>query len=104
MPLCPVCKKDLETISQRQGIYYHCSTCNGRGLSIPQIRRVAGDHLAIRVLRLLKARQEYSDLLCPFCSKQLLILKLQEPALEFAGCKSCSIVWFDAQNYQLLPE
>jgi hypothetical protein len=24
--------------------------------------------------------------------------------MELAGCRPCNIVWFDAQNYQLVPE
>src|SRR5262249_23359807 len=104
MPLCPVCKRALETVPQRQGVFYRCPTCGGRALSIPQSRRVAGDHFAVKILRLLKMRQEQSNLICPFCEKQLLTLKLQQPALTLGGCKPCSIAWMDEQNYQLVPE
>jgi Zn-finger nucleic acid-binding protein len=75
MPVCPICNKELDTVPQRQGVYHVCPTCNGRALSIPQIRRVAGDHFAVRLLR-----------------------------LQVAGCRPCNIVWFDAQNYKLIPE
>jgi Zn-finger nucleic acid-binding protein len=104
MPACPECKKELETVAQRQGVYYHCPDCQGRALSIPQIRRVAGDHFAVRLLRLLKTRPEQTKWSCPFCEQRLLALKLSEPPLEFAGCRPCNIVWFDAQNYELVPE
>jgi Zn-finger nucleic acid-binding protein len=104
MPVCPACSKELETVGQRQGVYYRCPGCQGRALSIPQIRRVAGDHFAVRLLRLLKTRQEQTKASCPFCSHRLLSLKLQEPPLELAGCRPCSIVWFDAQSYDLVPE
>ena len=104
MPACPVCNTELETVPQRQGVYYRCPTCNGRVLSIPQIRRVAGDHVGVRVLRLLKMRNKQSNLACPFCGKQLLSIKTPEPPLEFAGCRLCNVVWVDARNYQLIPE
>ena len=103
MPVCPTCNKELDTIPQRQGVYHICPSCNGRALSIPQIRRVAGDHFAVRLLRLLKMRQKQSNLSCPFCSQRLVSLKIQEP-LQVAGCRPCNIVWFDAQNYKLIPE
>jgi Zn-finger nucleic acid-binding protein len=104
MPACPICRKELDTVPQRQGVFYRCSSCDGRALSIPQIRRVAGDHFAVRLLRMLKVRQERSAGSCPFCDQRLLALKVQEPAMELAGCRPCNIVWFDAQNYQLVPE
>jgi len=99
-----MCSKELETVPQRQGVFYHCPDCNGRALSIPQIRRVAGDHFAVKILRLLKTRNEQSNSSCPFCGKKFLSLKVQEPLLELAGCRPCNVVWFDAQNYQLVPE
>jgi len=104
MPACPECKSELETVAQRQGIYYRCPDCQGRALSVPQIRRVAGDHFAVRLLRLLKTRPEQTKWACPFCEHRLLALKLSEPPLELAGCRPCSIVWFDAQSYELVPE
>lgn len=104
MPLCPVCNKELETVPQRQGVYYRCPNCDGRALSIPQIRRVAGDHFAVRLLRFLKMRHGQTNSPCPFCGKQLLSFRVQEPQLELAGCRPCGVVWCDAQNYQLIPE
>ena len=104
MPVCPTCNKELETIPQRQGVFYRCPKCNGRALSIPQLRRMAGDHFGVRLLRLLKMRQEQTNSCCPFCNHVLLALKLEEPPMEFAGCRPCNIVWFDAQTYELIPE
>src|ERR1043166_7667887 len=83
MPICPVCKKELDTVPQRQGVYHSCPDCNGRALSVPQLRRVAGDHFAVRLLRLLKMREEHSPLDCPFCQHRMRALKTQEPLLEF---------------------
>jgi Zn-finger nucleic acid-binding protein len=67
-------------------------------------RTVAGDHFAVRLLRMLKTRQEQSNSSCPFCSQRLLTLKVSEPPLELAGCRPCNIVWFDARNFELVPE
>jgi Zn-finger nucleic acid-binding protein len=104
MPACPVCNKELDTVPQRQGVYYHCSSCERRALSIAQIRRVAGDHFAVKLLRLLKTRQEQNNSSCPFCGQRLLALTVSEPALELAGCRPCNIVWFDRRSYELIPE
>jgi DNA-directed RNA polymerase subunit RPC12/RpoP len=105
MPLCPACGKPLKTIPQRQGIYYHCSACNGRALSIPQVRRVAGDHLAVILLRLLKSAGQPGPHSCPFCSHKFFLLRSEDPPLELEGCRPCNTVWFDSEaKYQALPE
>jgi Zn-finger nucleic acid-binding protein len=104
MPHCPICKKQLETVPQRHGVFFHCPSCDGRALTIAQIRRVAGDHFAVRLLRLLKSKQDRSDTACPFCEQRLILFKVQEPPMDLQGCRPCSIVWFDAQNYRLVPE
>lgn len=104
MPNCPSCNKELETVAQRQGVFFHCPGCDGRALSIPQLRRVAGDHFAVRLLRLLKTRQEQSDSSCPFCGRRLTLLRMQEPQMDLQGCRPCNLVWFDPQSYELVPE
>jgi Zn-finger nucleic acid-binding protein len=104
MPNCPICNKELETVPQRQGVFFHCPGCDSRALSIPQLRRVAGDHFAVKLLRLLKMKQQRSNSLCPFCNQRLTLFKLQEPPMDLQGCRPCNIVWFDAQNYRSVPE
>lgn len=104
MPNCPTCNKELETVPQRQGVFFHCPACRGRAVSIPQLRRVAGDHFAVKLLRLLKMRPEQSSAPCPFCNGRLILLRLQQPPMDLRGCRPCNMVWFDDQNYQLIPE
>jgi len=104
MALCPSCAKPLRTIPQREGVFDFCPTCNGRALTIPQLRRVAGDHFAIRLIRFLKSSTQPGTLLCPFCSEHFISIKLEDPALTLEGCRRCSVVWFDARQYQVLPE
>jgi hypothetical protein len=58
----------------------------------------------VKILRLLKMRNEQRTDPCPFCGQKLLLLKVEEPPLKLAGCRPCSIVWFDAQSYELVPE
>jgi len=45
MPACPTCATPLVTMRQRDGLFFHCPTCNGRAVTLPQIRRAAGERL-----------------------------------------------------------
>ena len=104
MPLCPGCAKPLETIRQREGVFYHCLSCDGRALSIPQLRRVKGDHLAVRMLRLMRSSHQLSEHSCPFCNLRFLVLDLEDPLLEIEGCRSCNILWLASEQYSAIPE
>jgi Zn-finger nucleic acid-binding protein len=104
MPTCPICKKSLETVRQREGIFYPCQTCHGRATTIPQIRRVFGDRIATKLLRLIKLSRLASARLCPFCGRPMLVVNAQEPPLELESCRACAAVWFDLPTYEALPQ
>ena len=104
MPACPICAKPLDTVRQREGLFYFCPVCNGRALTIPQVRRVLGDRLAAKLLRLIKLSRRESERSCPFCAKRMLVVSAQEPAMELDACRPCGVVWFDAPTYEALPE
>ena len=104
MAHCPVCSKALETIRQREGVFHLCPDCHGRTLSIPQLRRAAGDAFAVKLLRLLKLAKLRSNRECPFCSQRMSVITPSEPAMDLEACAACSIVWFDEADYVLAPE
>jgi len=104
MPACPICSEWLETVRQREGLFYLCPICNGRALTIPQVRRVLGDRLATKLLRLMKLSRRASERSCPFCAGRMRVISAAEPSLELDACQACSVVWFDAPTYEALPE
>ena len=104
MPSCPFCAKPLETIRQHEGVFYFCSSCGGRALTIPQLRRVAGDRFATRILRLIQLARRPSARPCPFCARRMVVCNLPEPLMELDGCRPCNVAWFDAPTYETVPE
>jgi Zn-finger nucleic acid-binding protein len=104
MPTCPICAKPLETTRQREGVYYPCPVCDGRAVTVSQIRHVLGERVAMKLLRLMKLSRRESARKCPFCTKPMLVLNMQEPLLELDACRSCNAVWFDAPTYASLPQ
>jgi Zn-finger nucleic acid-binding protein len=104
MPLCPICNQPLDIQRQREGSFYSCAKCGGRALTIPQIRRVAGDRLGAKLVRLLSLSPRQCDHPCPFCRERMVSVSLAEPPLAVEGCRPCNAVWFDAPTYETLPE
>src|SRR5262245_11369188 len=104
MATCPICAKPLETQGQRGGAFYQCSAGHGRALSIPQLRRVAGDMFAVKLLRQLQTGRQTGQMKCPFCEQTMLALVLTDPPLDLGGCRSCGIVWFHPDAHAVIPE
>jgi Zn-finger nucleic acid-binding protein len=104
MPTCPICATPLEPTRQREGVYYPCHICEGRALTIPQIRHVLGDRVAVKLLRMMKLSRRRGKRRCPFCTGPMLVIGTAEPPLELDACRACNAVWFDAPTYESLPQ
>ena len=104
MPDCPQCRTPLNTIRQREGIFYLCPACNGRAVTVPQIRRVAGDRFATSLLRQINRTVHLSERPCPFCRESMRMFFSPDPPLELDACKPCGVVWFDPQEFEAVPE
>jgi Zn-finger nucleic acid-binding protein len=104
MPSCPICAKPLETARQREGVYYPCHACNGRAVTVSQVRHVLGERVANKLLRLMKLSNRESQRGCPFCGNPMQLVSSQEPPLDLDACKACNAVWFDGPTYDSLPE
>ena len=104
MPKCPICTSPLETARQREGVFYPCRSCNGRAVTVSQIRHVLGERVAMKLLRLMKLGARPSPRECPFCSEPMGVVNSQEPPLELDACRKCNVVWFDGPTYDSLPE
>src|SRR5437588_7287547 len=104
MPICPICRTPIETVRQREGVFYPCPSCDGRAATIAQVRHVLGDRVATKLLRLMRLGGRPSERQCPFCEKAMVVVGTQDPPMELEACRSCSAVWFDAPTYEALPQ
>lgn len=104
MATCPTCKIGLQTVRQREGLYYYCSQCNGRAVTVPQIRRVTGDRFASGLVRRMNTATEVSWRECPFCLAPMRSFVISDPPITLESCKPCVTIWFEAGKFEVLPE
>lgn len=104
MPDCPNCQVPLITMRQRNGLFYQCPNCGGRAVTLPQIRRVAGDRFATNLIRQINTNRSIGERCCPFCPRPMRVFDSAQPPLELDACKSCATVWFDRQEFEAVPE
>lgn len=102
MPTCPICSLALVTTRHLEGLFYLCPHCDGRAVTMPHVRRLGGDRLAARILRLLKLGSRGGKRGCPFCAKAMRTAAVSEPPIEVEGCLACNAVWLDAPTFENL--
>ena len=104
MPLCPSCKVDLITVRLRDGIYFACDQCGGKAVTVPQVRRTIGEKLTQDLMRKIRNTTTSCERECPYCNRFMLQFYWENPPLQLEACKPCNLVWFDAQEFESLPE
>lgn len=104
MASCPNCSVPLQTVREREGIYFHCDQCDGRAATIQQIRRTAGDRFISGLVRQMNTATRLSPKICPFCASPMKAILLSQPPLMLDSCRSCVAIWFDAGKFEQLPE
>ena len=104
MANCPTCKIALQTVRQREGLYYYCGECNGRAVTVPQIRRITGDRFASGLVRKINTATQVSWRPCPFCESPMKSFDVSDPPVTLDSCRSCVTVWFEAGKFEVLPE
>lgn len=103
MPTCPACEQPLRVQRMAHGVFYVCEGCNGRSVTLPQLRAMGGDRLVNTLLRQLNRNTSPSPRPCPFCEQFMKALALPEMDLELDGCRRCGIIWFDPQELESVP-
>ena len=73
-------------------------------MTIPHLRKVAGDRVAARLLRLLKLARRRSDRPCAFCGKPMVVAAMTDPILEMEGCVACNATWIDGPTFATLAD
>jgi membrane associated rhomboid family serine protease len=95
---------DLVTVRQRDGIYFACEQCGGRAVTVPQVRRTVGERFTQDLLRKIRTTTFRCERECPYCNGRMLQFPWENPPLQLEACKACNLVWFDAQEFESLPE
>ena len=104
MANCPTCGVSLQTVRQRDGIYYSCNQCNGRAVTVPQVRRMTGDRFASGLMRKMNTATRISRWSCPFCLSPMKSFEVSDPPITLDSCRPCTMIWFDAGKFDILPE
>ncbi len=94
----------LRTVRQREGIFFNCDKCGGRAMTVPQMRRVAGDKFAVQLLRQINSATKTSSRKCPCCCLMMKQFQITQPMMTLDSCRHCGLIWFEPGEFEEIPE
>jgi membrane associated rhomboid family serine protease/Zn-finger nucleic acid-binding protein len=102
---CPKCQTGLEKRSSESGIFWHCSSCDGRAATLPLLRRSVLPEFLRGLWQSASQGAITTDCRCPFCNRSMAEVSANGVEGEFNldVCTSCHLVWFDPNEFQILP-
>ena len=102
--ICPACRLPLGEVRMPHGVFWACSRCGGRALSVELLRRTfTGDSINFfwsRVIAQLGAPGRD----CPCCGRSMTEVALANTldSARIDVCQLCHFVWFDADEISVL--
>ena len=102
--ICPACRLPPGEVRMPHGVFWACSRCGGRALSVELLRRTfTGDSVNFfwsRVIAHLGAPGRD----CPCCGRSMTEVALADTpdSARIDVCQLCHFVWFDADEISVL--
>lgn len=106
MFVCPNCQGELRRAEARPGVFWVCPSCGGRSSTVALLRSTV-EHGAVSALwQGAHAPGRPRSRACPACRATMAEVQLKAGAETKAidVCTACQFVWFDAHEYDAMPE
>lgn len=101
---CPSCRNELNEEKNPSGVYYSCSKCGGRSVSLYLLQKLGMPQDLFALLNdAAKTKPESFARECPNCRKKMTKCKLPiGEGLMLDICGVCRQIWFDPSEFQAL--
>lgn len=105
---CPRCQSPLSrhrTEDDHRGLFWVCSACQGRAVTLPVLRHLMDPKAVKAVWATVLNHGRDGDLACPMCQRSMqgVAVAAGENQMELDACRACHLMWFDAAELDQLP-
>lgn len=103
---CPNCRVELRKATNKMGVWWACTRCDGRSSTIALLRRHVPTKVVNGLWQSAKSGRFAGTRECPACMAGMAAMPV--PVTENATqvldvCTRCQLVWFDSGEHQALP-
>ena len=102
---CPQCQAVLHQVRGQLGVYWICPAEHGRTATIELVRKLLPPPIVKALWQDARSGEYAGRRPCPSCSRamaEIPIIDGQQTVLDV--CAGCRLIWFDAGEYESLPE
>lgn len=102
---CPTCRRSLDRVKTRKGLFYLCPDCHGRAVALPVVRKLIGTEHVTRFWRAAVQNSSTGTKKCPICDRWMREIQGQadDSAVVLDLCRDCQFIWFDDQEIERFP-
>lgn len=103
--ICPKCNCPLTTVKGSPGVFWRCSSCDGRSATLALLRRHVPAGVINDLWQSAKSGTFPRKRACPGCGNRMTeVHATTEQGKQYLDvCTVCQVVWFDYAEYAALP-
>ncbi len=104
--ICPKCNITLKQSSGPFGVFWLCPNCSGKAVSLSVLRQSAPASIVKEFWLSVRSKEFPQKKKCPACSSSMTEVPIMqgEKTVFIDICKKCNFIWFDAKEYESLPQ
>jgi Zn-finger nucleic acid-binding protein len=101
---CPKCNLPLTRVGTSMGVFWTCSNCGGRAVTVELLRRTfKPDSINPLWRHAISGQEPPAARACPSCRRAMLEVPLSDKStVRVDVCRLCHFVWFDAHETETL--
>lgn len=106
MYTCPNCNVALDRLRGTTGLFWLCPKCGGRAATVSLLRKSVPREIVNSLWQSAKGGGYPRRRVCPGCERTMVEVPASDERSQFPldVCTACQTIWFDPQEYELLPE
>ena len=107
---CPHCREHLHRLEGKTGVQWRCPACEGRAVTVPQLRRMMDGDYVNQLWRSARDTPVTGNLGCPLCHNPMRVVENLTTegeggeGIKVDVCTTCHSVWFDTHEIDSLLE
>ena len=103
---CPNCHVFLRRAQTKAGVFWFCTSCNGRSATISLLRRNIERETVNSLWNTARAAGLPHPRSCPSCANRMAEVQIPTATARTSidVCTRCQFVWFDPREYETLPK
>ena len=106
MFVCPKCNERLARTKTEHGVFFVCSSCQGRTAGLSVVRKAAGRKTTKALWQEAIQKEAKPGIACPICNRETseVPLPVEGGEVHLDVCIGCQFVWFDPKELEQLPQ